>query len=243
MDVDLAGLNAMIDGGGEPAAPEAPVTEAPAETVETGETGSTDNAETFPRAYVEELRQEAAKYRTKAKQFEAFEAYSDEDRQVWTHLAQTIMDDPKAGAQLLQDIAKGLTAEEQQELAEAVGAEEPQYMTMADYKRLQDEQDMNQRVAAIERDSTALGYKLGSTEYKHLLLVASNETQGNVQAAHQRIEAQKQAWIDNYLASKESDASGTPSVPSGAGSAPSGAVPITNFKDASAAMKDFLNAQ
>lgn len=243
--VDMDGLSAMLDGGeSATSTPEVPVTEAPATSNATGsDAPTTTEPDTFPRSYVEELRQEAAKYRNKAKQFEAFESYSDEDREVWTHLAKTIVEDPKAGAQLLQDIAKNLTAEEQQELADAMGEQEPKYMTLEDYKRLQSEQEMNQRVAAIERDAQGLGYQLGSTQYKHLLLVASNETGGDIHKAHEAIEGQKQRIIDEYLASKARDAEGNPGVPASGGMVPSNARPITNFKDAQAAMAEFLRAQ
>lgn len=245
MDVDMAGLNSMIEAAGEeapaPAAPEAPAAPAaPEGVVEPVEAGGAE-PDTFDRKYVEELRKEAAKYRTKAKEFEAFESYSDEDRQVWATLAQTLLDDPKAAAKYMKDIADHLLGDGTEETEDS-GAE-PEYLTVQKFEQMQKEADTAKKVQKIESDARGMGYDTDSTDYMHLLMVANRETAGDIRAAHDRIEAQKQSWIDNFVAQKAKEAEGSPGVAGSSGFAPAQGTEIKDFKTAQAAMLEMLKAQ
>lgn len=214
-------------------APETPAAEAPPEDEE---------PKSFSADYVKELRRESANYRTRAKQYEVFERYTEEDRQVWNSLAETMLNDPRAAAAQMKQIAEALLADEEAETepeAPAHQGPDPKYLTREDYDRLRQEEAQALQVSKIEADARALGYDTEGTDYINLLLIANRETNGDIHKAHETIKAREQAIVQKYLAEKAAEANGTPKVPA-AGSAVSGERQITNLKDASKAVRDFL---
>lgn len=180
--------------------------------------------EQFPRAYVEKLRNEAAGHRTRAAQYdEAFGKYSAEDQQVWRELASTVFSDQKAGARWLARIAKGLDADlTLDEAVDAAGAapaaeaetaapaEKP--LTRAEMEKFIADRDYQREqealITGITKEAEGLGYKDKTPEFNNLLWIAANETGGDLSKAHEKMEAQKQAIIDDYLEKKRQGAGG-----------------------------------
>jgi hypothetical protein len=214
-----------------------------------GETPADDpfdtGADSFDRQYVEKLRKESASYRTKAKDYEsyaqAFEPYGDEDRAVWQEAMRRFNEDPKSGAEYLDQIAKSVLASYDKEQAEAdapVTDENDVPLTRAEYARLREAERVAAEQAAevtrIEGEAVKLGYDPKSDEYTYLLTVASRLPSGSLKEAHAKIEAAYQAKIDAYVAKKAADAEQA-SPPAADGSAPSGARQIRTFQDARAA--------
>lgn len=206
-------------------------------------------ADSFDRAYVEKLRKESASYRTKAKDYEQyakhFEAYGDEDRQVWAEAMRRFNEDPKSGAEYLDQIAKSVLAE-YQDKAETPAAEDGDVpLTMAQYRELRAAEAAAAaeaaEVARIEKEATDLGYDPASDEYTYLLTVASRLPSGSLQEAHAKIEASYQARIEKYLQQKAADAEGAPAPPA-EGNAPSGERQIRTWADARAAAEARIDA-
>lgn len=219
----------------------APVTESapPADT-------STEEPTSFSREYVQELRREAAGYRTKAQPYEeTFGVYTDEDRQVWMEAAKLVANDPKAGAEYLENIVKALKAS--QEAAPASDpADENRPLTVAEFNKLQAEAKaeaaQTAEISRIEKQATDLGYDTESHHYTTLLTVASRLPSGDIAEAHKVLEAEKQAYRDSIIAELQATADGSPRVPSGAATAPSGEKQIKTFKDAAAAAEARISA-
>jgi hypothetical protein len=205
-----------------------------------------DGADSFDRAYVERLRKESASYRTKAKEHEAyaksFEPYGEEDRAVWNEAMRLFAEDPKAGAEYLDKIAKAVMSGYEKEQAEQdapITDENDKPLTRAEYnslreaERVQAQQDAE--VARIEKEAVTLGYDPKSDEYTYLLTVASRLPSGSINEAHAKIEAAHQARIDAFVASKAADADSAAAPPAEDGGGPSGETQIRTFKDARAA--------
>lgn len=212
----------------------------------------------FDRPYVEKLRNEAASYRTKYREANAYqEAFgSAEDRETWRKLASTLYTDQVAGAQWMANIARDLGAGMTDEQAiKAAGPEPatitppaavpaPKSLTADDVERMFTERDakqhMDKAIKAVETDAQGLGYKMGSKEYVSLLHLAANTTGGDLSKAHAIMEADKQAIIDAYVASKAAETGSR--GPGNQGSAPTGERPIKTLKDAEGAMRARLAA-
>jgi hypothetical protein len=228
----------------------------PTQTAEAPTTPEADpfesGADSFPREYVQKLRQEAAGYRTRARELEeaysAFAPYSAEDRQVWTSLAKTMVDDPKQAAKWMREIAEAVAIDYPDEPAPAAEPDgegsEPQFLTKADYDKLRADERKQTDVVRIEAEAKALGYDLDGRDYVNLLLIAQHETKGDITAAHEALKGDRQKIIDEYLSSKQADAQNAPVAPAGpVGTPASGERPIKDFKDARAALEEYLAAQ
>lgn len=202
----------------------------------------------FDRAYVQKLRQEAAGYRTKARQYDTLESYDEADRKVWLQMAELYKSDPVAAAEYMEAIAKGVRG------AAAPVTPEPQPgddapLTRADIQALLAERDNAAAVAAqkaqIEHEATELGYKVGSRQYKYLIQTAMDDTSGDLKAAHEAIEAEYQARIDQFVGQKAREVDGSPVAPAAAaGAPPSGETAAPkDFRSASRQLREFLDAQ
>lgn len=218
---------------GAPAAP-APAAPAPAVTPAAPAADPFDDAtvQTFDRSYVEKLRREAAEHRTAAKPYkEVFDAYDDADKEIWFDLAKSMAADPKVGAQKMLELAQGLLEAGNTEGANQVldGIEgEPEYLTAAqleaEFAKREKQAKLDAEVQNINSEAKELGYKENTPAWRDLMSRALHDHNYDLKAAHAAREAEKQAVIDSFVASKGQG----PVVPAAAGAAPAtGTVPKT----------------
>lgn len=238
------------DPGAEAPAPEAQAPAAEAETAPAAEADVLDDLAGVPEdtkfdaAYVKKLRQEAAQYRTRAKQYDVFEKYDEQDRQVWTKMAELYQTDPVAAAEYMAAIADGVRKAQAPEPTPVAGDDQP--LTAAQVQAMLAERDQKAAVAAetvrIEAEAKSLGYEVGSRQYKYLIQTAIDDTGGDIAAAHAAIEAERQAIIDQYVGGKAREQAGSPVAPAaGAGTMPSQEKEMPkNFRDAKAAIYEML---
>lgn len=203
-----------------------------------GDAGDTSpEGETFPRSYVEELRQESAKYRTKAKTFEeAFSGYDDDSREAFLSLAKDLLEAPEDAAKRMLEVSRNLLGDQFDTFLAEDPTDKP--LTAADVDRIMAEREQKAQadaaVKAVEQEARDLGYTDGSPDIAELFWHAHNETGGDLKAAHEKVQARKQAIIDEYLAQKQADGSAFP-VPTTAGvGADQGADAPKDFADAKA---------
>jgi len=194
------------------------------------------------RKYIESLRRESAGYREKAKaaaQYEEyFGSYDDQDRQVWFGLAQEMQRDPKAAAEYMKQISDGIMNSYQEQVPAAQqNPSNPNYITMEQFKSWQEQTALEAEVAGIEREAGAMGYNPNNAEYIELLWTAQHQTNGDLNAAHEALEGNKQRIIDEYLASKSQDAGRMPQAPGGQGAAPGGQRELKTWADAQRALE------
>jgi hypothetical protein len=238
------------DGGTPPVTPPAaPVVETPAApVVETpiDLDGELPEGDKFDRPYVERLRKEAANARLKAKQYgDVFDQYEDADRQAFLDLAKMLRENPKAAAEEMSAAAQEILKQYNQAVADpSVDTGDSEFMTKAEYARLQQESAIAAETISIENEARELGYTVSvkDVDYRLLLTIAQNETNGDLQSAHAKLEARNQGVIDAYLASKADDANG-PKVPSDTAQIPGSAEPIKTFKDARAGLEAYIAQQ
>lgn len=160
---------------------------------------TTQQAETFSREYVEELRRENAKHRTAVKEYEeAFAGYDDNSRTTLLGIARQLADpttQPDA-AKRLQGIAENIMkAQGEGKATRPDGEEDPDQrpMTRAEWKaeqaRLQEDAARDAAIADIENTSKALGIEPGSPDYALLLLFAQEpEVSGDLNKAKERLD-------------------------------------------------------
>lgn len=201
-----------------------------------------DSQDMFPRDYVEKLRRESAGYRERAKQAEQYEqyfgGYDDSDRQVWFGLAQTMQSDPRAAAEYMKQISDGILNDYQEQVPQAQqNPGNPNYVTMEQFQQWQQNSALESEVAGIEREATAMGYNTNSAEYIQLLWTAQHQTNGDLNAAHEAINGERQRIIDEYLATKSQDASRMPQTPGASGASPGGQRELKTWADAQAALE------
>lgn len=184
-----------------------------------------DNAEVqqFDRTYVQKLRDEAAKHRTDKKKFEdAFTGWEGEDADVWLDVIKAAADPNSKGsaAETLRKIADLLApgdpakpaAEAAAQAAEAAegadAASKP--LTQADIDRIFAEREAQAQqdaaLKAIKDEAKELGYEERTADYAQLMFYANFETKGDLKAAHEKIQANRQAVIDEYVRTKAADA-------------------------------------
>lgn len=210
-----------------PETPEAPASEAPAQP------------DTFDRAYVEELRQESANYRTQAKPFkEAFEGVDDADRDIFLGLVNLYRSDPAAAAKEMLRLGQGLIGEDAPAEADAPTGD-PQYMTRADYEALKRQEAVEAAATQIERDAKALGYERGTPEYAYLLSAAQTRG-GDLQAAHAYVQEREQAAIQRYIAAKTAEAQNAPVAPADTAAPASSERSLKTWRDVEAAIDELF---
>lgn len=221
---------------------EAPVDAAPADAAPADEEPAT-----FSREYVQELRREAASYRTKAQPYQdVFDGVEDADRDVLLEMVRQYKTDPKSAISYFDQVANGL----RQTFAEELAAAEDDLnrpLTVAEYNRLQEEHrvksEQEANNARIETEAKGLGYDPTSPEYTYLMTVASKLTGGSLAEAHAKIEAQIEARFQARLDKMKAEAEGSPTAPNaGSGAAPSGERQLKTWRDAELASKARLEA-
>lgn len=220
-------------------------------------------ADQFDRAYVEDLRQQAAGYRTQFAPYrDAFSPYTEEERQEWLDLAREFANNPTGAAARLRELANAVDPQSGPfEAAEAPKTEEApaddKPLTRAEFAALlqADRQEQAQaaraaqaqaaqeaQVQGIYAEAEKLGYKSGTREIVDLLWVARNDprAQGDLARAHQVIEYDRQESVRTYLREKGYDGRELP-IPGGGGSAPSGREEIKDFSSARASLEARLS--
>jgi hypothetical protein len=241
--------------GGAESAPEAPAAEAAAAPAAEAPAAEADldldapiEGDKFDRAYVERIRKEAAKHRTELKAFkDAFEGYEDGDREALMTLARQLKSDPRAAAQEMAAAAEAILGHYKEETAEADTDEDAgsEFMTRAEYDRIREEEAVRAEQISIESEARDLGYtvNLNNTKYRMLLLTAQSLPSGSISEAHAKLEAERQADIDAYVASKTADAQGAV-VPPATGGAPTPSQPFEpTFANARLRLEEFIRNQ
>ena len=216
-------------GGGTPETPTAPA--------------GTDQ-DTFDRAYVEKLRQESAGYRTRAKAYdEAFDGFDDESRDVFLGLAKDLVNSPESAARRMIEVSKQLLGDD----FDTALTGPPPPLTREDAERLWAEKEaargQEEAIRAVQNEARELGYKDDTPDMSELFWFASNQTGGDLKAAHELVEARKQATIDAYLEKKRA-AGESFTTPTTAGITAGGdGEPAHTFEEASARLRARLGGQ
>jgi hypothetical protein len=190
--------------------------------------------DTFDRTYVEDLRREAAGYRTRAKAYEeAFEGYEDEQRDAFLEYAKLLHrseNGDQEATQILEEMFGGEDDTPPDEPEQQYAPEPVDYQAMARqaaeevFQRYEQQRVNDEGVAAVRKAGEDLGYKFGSEEY--ILFVrganeAVNRREDNpLVAGENAVKAYHQRIIDEYLAAKGGQADSSLAVPSGGGTAP-----------------------
>ncbi len=215
----------------------------------------------FDEAYVHELREESAKYRTQYAPYrDAFEPYTEEERAEWLDLAQTLAKDPAAAAERFRAIADSIAPSTLPEPVAPVvpipGQVDPldSPMTMRQFQELTQKQQaewvqqsqVQEQERLIQQNydvASQLGYKSGTREIVNLLWTARNDprAEGDLQKAHQILEGEKVEVVRQYLGQKAEGRINVP-VPTGIGHAPSNATPPKTFAEARASLDARIDA-
>ncbi len=177
------------------------------------------------RALAEKYRKEAAKRRVEAKEAKAtFEGWTEADAKVLSEVIQLAAADPKVGAAKMREIAALLDGGDVEgaaavaaEASEAAG-EKAAALTPEDVdKKVQEALAAADQKRAVEtkRDeilarTKELGYEVGTPDYFTIIHIAQNETGGDLEKAHEVMEARNQAIIDRYVEGVRERAAGTP---------------------------------
>lgn len=228
-----------------PAAPEPVAEETPAEPVAEGGAEPGVDPETFDRSYVEELRKESAKYRTKAKPYEeAFAEYDDESREVLLSLARELISDPEAGARRMVEISKNILDDKFEDVLKDPS---PRPLTAQDVDRMFSERESKAQqeaaVRAVEQEAADLGYADGTADRALLFSIANTETLGDLKAAHEKIQARNQTIIDAYLEEKRAAGEAFPTPTSAGVGAGADGGPPKDFAEAKKGLLAFLSSQ
>jgi len=200
--------------------------------------------DTFDRAYVEKLRQESAGYRTRAKTYdEAFDGFDDESREVFLGLAKDLVNSPEAAARRMIEVSKQLLGED----FDSALTGPPPALTREDAERLWAEKEaargQEDAIRAVQNEARELGYKDDTPDMSELFWFASNQTGGDLKAAHEKVEARKQAAIDEYLEKKRA-AGESFTTPTTAGITAGGdGEPAHTFEEASARLRARLSGK
>lgn len=243
-------LSSFLDGTDQESAVDtAALADAAVESEGSAEESEPSYQETFDRKYVEKLRRENAGYRERAKKFESvFEGYEEGAVDEWRDLITNFKSDPKSVAERMKDLSAQIleqfSPQEQAEIAEAVADGEDMPLTRNEFNKLMAEREqqweLDSMVADIETEARDLGYNLKSREYKVLLMTAKELPSGSIQEAHEMLLAERQKYIDEAVAAMEKEAGRT--LPSNTVGVPDGSKSIKDFKDAKAALSNYLDS-
>jgi len=243
--------------GGAVATPEVPAAAEPT-TTEPAAAGENDGSgagapETFDREYVEKLRDEAAKYRTRSKELESkFEGWDPEDRDLFLDISKDLLSkDPKAAAAAAAKL-KGVS----EKIAAEVGAIEDELerpLTKAEMEQFiaekEAEREKQTALNQVLSESKALGYEPGSREFAELTWRAINDKEagGTIAGAHERILAEiaafEQQVIDKYVAGKKGQAESFPKTPTDGAAPGTTNEPPKTFEEARARARARAAAQ
>ena len=217
------------------------------------DTAAPQEPDTFDRAYVEELRREAAGYRTQLREMESvFDGYTPEERDALGQYLQISrlaeQGDPEAIA-VLEELFGGEDEDYGDEFGyEKQGLSEDDLREIARqeaYDLFSQEQAViaeQQAVYDIQQRAEQMGYEQGSDDYILLLKYANeldpSENPDLLAAADQQVKAYRQQIINAYIAEKQG--SGGPLTPTMPGSAPNLAQPPRTLAEAREALHQRL---
>jgi hypothetical protein len=224
-----------------------------------------DDQAVFSRGYVENVRGQAARYRTAASAAsaalqpfeEVYGAYDEADREVWFTLAREWQADPTRAASMMREIANDVLGQ-----TAGVGEAPPptdsgdeqmpetpaqlNQLTPEQVKQLVDEQlaerdqaaTVDRQVEELFSELRSAGYEPESDEGWWILRNAAQRTNGDIKAAVQLYDEFRQGIIDNYVQGR----TGTRAAPSPRGGviATGTGEPITSIEDARKATDRFL---
>lgn len=212
----------------------------------------------FSRGYVEQIRQEAQRYRGEAQTAaqaakayeEVFGIYEPDDRQVWMDLASTWAVDPARAAQVMQQIAAGVLGDGQAQGQDETYEEPPPsngdvQLTEQQVAQMIAEQftarDANQLEARLVNEIydevRAAGYDPDGDGFQ-ILYDANHFTGGDIPKAIEMQRAREQRIIDNYVQGRSSGR--VPMPTSGGVPGVNAPEPIKNLEDAHKAATAFL---
>lgn len=197
-------------------------------------------AKTYDQAYVDSLRDENAKSRIRAKEYEeVFGDYADDDRSTWFELAKTYKNDPAGAAAQFEQIAASLKAQQEATAVQNYEAGTPVTMEALEARFAQERAAIEQERLSLQIDAEAreLGYNDGTPERDILYTLAARLPDGDLKKAHEQLQGMQQKYVDEYLAKKRAEAESSPVAPGGQGQTPSQEVPLKTFKDAQAAAR------
>ena len=208
----------------------------------------------YDEAYVKRLRDESAEWRTKATPYEeAFDGYDENEVATLLDLAQLLKTDPASAADWLENASRAIK-EEQAKLVPpapaapvAPPADDDRPMTRAELASFLEERESTkaaerQRLAdaeAIDKEVRDLGYDPGTVWGLRVMQVAV-ENGGDLNAAHEVVQGEKQKIIDDYVAELAAQG-GAAGVTPAAGGIPSGERTIKSLDDAARAMRERLD--
>lgn len=182
------------------------------------------DANSFPREYVEKLRGESAKYRTEAKKYkEAFTGFPEDAESAVLQVAQLMVTNPAEAGKVLRDWADTLSPEDltkmldelDKETGEVTGpATPPEPVDYAKTAREEAERLYNEKEQArvlettvqnIKREASELGYPEGDVDHMTLLLIANEQTNGNLAEAAKILDTRNEKIIQTFLEKKDSN--------------------------------------
>ena len=207
-------MSDISEPAGEPAATNASAAEA--DPFDTG-------ADSFPRSYVEKLRNEAADYRTKYAPYRDTFAEVDESVQEYLlDLNRQLIQDPKGAVAELRDLLKQLdpdSAEGQAVQAKLDEIPEDKPLTIKEWKAIQEREQAvaaeKQGVQSIKDTAKSLdpSYDADTDKYgdlASLLFIATHQTNGDLEKAHalrsERFNTAVDAEVEKRLAEIKSGA-------------------------------------
>lgn len=187
----------------------------------------------FPRSYVEELRQESAKYRTRAKSYDdAFDGMDDDTREAWLEYTALVVraqrGDQEAVARINEMFADDdepePVAPQQQVDYAALAREEARRAAEEVYAERENARVQQEQIAAVRSAGESLGYKFGTDDYILFVRGANEAAQAGdedpISAGDRAVKAYHQAIVDQYLASKGQQADTSPAIPSAGATTP-----------------------
>jgi hypothetical protein len=218
--------------------------------------------ETFPRSYVEELRGEAAKYRTAAKPYEeAFGSLSETEREGYLALARDLDANPARALEGFERVVDNLRtrlgqpAADTQPQAQAAQGEQAELLTpeqvearieakLAERDRASQQEQRVQSVFA-EAQGISPAYAEGSDALVQLLHVAQNDPSagGTLQGAHMVLMG-KLAQLQEQTIQEYRDSltpSGRRPVPGGVPTTGKPVEPVTTIEEATRRANEILN--
>lgn len=230
-------------------APSEPTPAAPA-TPEAPAAPTVENQDQFPRDYVEQLRRESADRRVQLKPFEdAFGGYEPDEVETWLQLIRLTNQDPAAGAQYMAEIASQLKNQYSPPDPNTLTPEQrAQQVTQSEIEKFRAEQkeererlEMERQVRELNLHAEKLGYEPGTSGYLSLLHYAQHKTGGDIDKAHEFVQADVQKIIDAYVASKQAAPPAAPGT--GVGSpTPTEFETLSDSRDALSNWLDEINA-
>jgi len=220
------------------------------------------------QAHIRELRDEAATNRVAAKEFkDSYRNYTDDEREYMLQLTRLTTGTAEDQAKAAQEYIRLANVLGYDDNNNDTSADKPEPKIVEDDKdmtvpgltdaevedRIQKrigefdrKQQMSAAVAQVKNDATKLGYDVDSTDYDYLLTVARKETEGDIQAAHEKIEKHRQSAIDAFVAEQQGKGVRFPTQSRHSAAPPNDATKpdwVGDDKKTSAAVAQWLDAQ